>query len=190
MAFVDIMRLLSVRSSEVGLEVNGDRYDEFYNVLNLHLAEFRSCIEGFSTFLDPEAHEALRQVDGYLSWAAGKVADKPAHAAGRLEFAQTMAEAAVALNRFLKSFGGGTYSSEVAAVDAALRVASETKSPENSVQNADTLPLRFAAQTELLRGRGAGRPRPRGIWYDANKDLAVGYFLIDHHILTRILAEQ
>jgi hypothetical protein len=183
--FVDVMRLLSIRASESGLQTNGDRYDEFYELAGLHLAEFRSNIEGFAGSLEPTPHEALRRVDRHLSWATSKLATKPASAAGRLEFVDLMRETAVTLERFLRDNGGPSYQAEVDAVDTALREVSSKPSHDGVESSEDRLIFRLQAQNALLRVRGGPRPRPQGIWYDANNDLALAYFLIDHHMLTQ-----
>lgn len=183
MIFVDVMRLLSVRSSESGLEINGNRYEEFYELAGLHLAEYRSNIEGFAGLLEPDSHEALRRVDRWLSWAISKLGNKPTTATGRLEFADLMRETAITLERFLKDNGGPSYLSERDAVEAALQAARKESQNERVAGRRDILALRMSAQNKLLQNPGSPHPKPQGIWYDANNDLAVGYFLIDHHIL-------
>jgi hypothetical protein len=75
--FVNVMRLLWIRVSPVALAFNGQRNDEFRQIADLHLAEYRSNIEGFAGVLDAPSHELLRKIDRRLTWAIARLGGLP-----------------------------------------------------------------------------------------------------------------
>ena len=186
--FVDVMRLLWIRSSVSALRYNGERYDEFYQLAELHLAEYRSNIEGFAGSLEPAAHEAVRRIDRRLTWAISKLGARPEMATGCLEFEVLMRETGKALVIFLEGAYHEPYQREVVAVEQALRTASSDTTDGQDEPLERAFYMRLRAQDALVRDRGSEQPTPPGVWYDIDNDLAMPYFLIDHHLLTRFAA--
>jgi hypothetical protein len=185
MTFVDAMRLLWVCASAVAMNVNGPRYDEFRQLAELHLAEFRSNIEGFAASLDASSHESLRRIDRRLSWAIVRLGGKPQRRPGLDELKELLAETAEIIDAFLERNGGPAFQEAKQNALAALET-TETASTRGAGSPADGhFRWRLEAQTEYLRNSSRSRPAPRGILYDPDNELAFGYFSIDRAILAR-----
>jgi hypothetical protein len=181
--FVDVMRLIWVRASAAAMSFNGERYDEFRQIADLHLAEFRSNIVGFAGSLDAASHESLRKIDRRLTWAIARLGAAHLSPAEIRDLQELAAETAEFIGAFLTRNGGAAF---LLAEQSAL-LAFENTPPEpgrDSQSSVDrSFHRRLRAQTEYLRRWGRSRPLPRGILYDPDNVLAFGYFVIDRAIL-------
>lgn len=185
MIFVDIMRLLWVRASAAQMRASGHRHDEFREVAELHLMEYRSNIEGFATSLDPPSHELLRQADRRLSWVIRLLQEKPLEAYGYLEQAELMTETAETIARFLAVGGGPEYAAAQAKASEALRSAEAEVEPGDALAD-DFFHKRWRAQTAYLRSFPQSEPAPPNVLSDVDNRLAFGYFTIDRAILASL----
>ncbi|MEU4237085.1 hypothetical protein [Actinoplanes sp. NPDC026619] len=149
----------------------------------LHLAEFRSNIEGFAGSLDPSSHESLRKIDRRLTWAIARLGAEHQSPGELQELTELVSETADFIATFLARNGGPAFHE---AEQSALR-ALENTGPDpvgDSEGAADrSFRRRLQAQTEFLRIAGRSRPTPRGILFDPDNELAFGYFSIDRAIL-------
>jgi hypothetical protein len=97
-----------------------------------------------------------------------------------------MTETAEIVAIFLERDGGRVFQEAKRFALLALKI-SEDKTVRESGTSADRqFRWRLDAQAEYLRKSGRNRPAPRGILYDADNELAFGYFSIDRAILTEM----
>ncbi len=183
MTFVDVMRLLWVCTSAAAMRSNGPRYEEFHQIAELHLSEFRSNIEGFAGSLDAGSHESLRRIDRRLSWAVARLGGRPRSGGGLTELRGTMEETAEMIGTLLEHAGGPDFREARRGALAAVDATEEAVGEDPGDADDRLFRWRLAAQTEYLRTSGRTRPAPRGILYDPDNRLAFGYFSIDRAIL-------
>jgi hypothetical protein len=181
--FVDVMRLLWIRAAPVALAANGERHDEFRQIAELHLAEFRSNIEGFAGVLDPSSHETMRKIDRRLTWAISRLGGSPTRREALEELEDLARETAEMLELFLRRHGGHIFAGAMDDALTALRDSADAVSQESEEGKNRTFRWRLAAQTIYLDRSRRGRPAVRGILYDPDNELAFGYFSIDWAIL-------
>jgi hypothetical protein len=101
------------------------------------------------------------------------------------ELNELISETAEIIATFLERDGGQVFQE---AKECALEALKNTRNdnPHTSETHTDRkFRWRLEAQTEYLRKSGRDRPAPRGILYDADNELAFGYFSIDRAMLTK-----
>ncbi|GAA4028375.1 hypothetical protein GCM10022232_87790 [Streptomyces plumbiresistens] len=183
--FVDIMRLLYVRTSPRAFSVNIDRYEEFIKIATLHASTLRSNIEGFATALTPEAHGLCRRTEQRLLWMIDRLAEPPRAPVTEERYFTLVNGVAAELITFSQKEGGRRYQNEQQAIDAALHSVGEFRGDggESGTLN-DLWRYRLNVQSEFLRSTQADSGvSVRGIRGDFDNRYSLGYFLLDSKLL-------
>ncbi|MFF9264096.1 MULTISPECIES: hypothetical protein [Streptomyces] len=182
--FVDIMRLLYVRTSPHAFSANIDRYEEFVKIANLHASTLRSNIEGFATVLTPEAHSLCRRAEQRLLWMADRLSVPPPEPVAEERYFALMNGVAEELVAFSKKEGGSRYQSERQVIDAVRQSIGEFRFNGGEGGLNDLMRYRLDAQSELLRSTPPDSSfTVRGIRDDFDNRYSVGYFLLDSDLL-------
>lgn len=183
--FVDIMRLLYVRTSPHAFSANIDRYEEFVKIATLHASTLRSNIEGFATALTPEAHSLCRRTEQRLLWMIDRLSEPPPAPVTEERHFSLMNGVATEFVAFSRKEGGRRYQSERQAIDAALQYIGEFPGDrgESGTLN-DLMRYRLSVQSELLRSAQPDSSfTVRGIRDDFDNRHSFGYFLLDSELL-------
>ena len=77
MCFVDVMRLTSVASSPAALRVNLDRYPEFVDIADQHLADLRTQTTRLSVTDAARIAKTVGEVERGIAWAIGRLRRGP-----------------------------------------------------------------------------------------------------------------
>ncbi|KOU15019.1 hypothetical protein ACR3S4_28050 [Streptomyces sp. CH8.1] len=183
--FVDIMRLLYVRTSPSSFSANVDRYEEFIKIAALHASTLRSNIEGFATALAPEAHSLCRRTEQRMLWMIDRLAEPPRAPVVEDRYFSLMNGVAEELLAFSRKEGGRRYRNERQAIDAALLAVGEFAGGSDNSRNLDDLwRYRLSVQSELLRSTQVDSGYAvRGIRDDFDNRYSFGYFLLDGRLL-------
>jgi hypothetical protein len=184
MCFVDVMRLASVAASPAAQDANADRYPEFVDVADQHLAELRAQATRLGPNTDLSVAEKLTEVERGIAWAVARLRRSPRLDRPWLEFAVVLAQIAERVDALAKAAGPDYYSSRLSEVASPLNVAEAT--PFTQADPDTFVRARFAAQDGVLaEAAHAGKFSPATIRDDMNQRLAVPYFAIDLALLRR-----
>ncbi|GLY86138.1 hypothetical protein Airi02_040670 [Actinoallomurus iriomotensis] len=180
--FVDVMRLLFVRSSDGPLQVNHPRYAYFVRLAHQHLAELRSHIEGSATALDSDTHEKYRRVERRLSWCIAQMQDVPTSPDYQRNLYTLLSETATVIFDLLLQADGKN--------QAFLVIARSCVSKASSMRREDAKQVgifldRSDAQTLMLKELVPERRPISSIVQDVDCDYSIPYFMIDYLLLTR-----
>jgi hypothetical protein len=180
MSFVDIMRLLTVRSSPLAFQHNHERYSEFVETTRTHLTELEKYVTRYSTFLPPEVMSNQNLVERQLNWALNRLSRKPLQANLDLMLFVKIQELSEYINSFCQKSGHKRYQADWDLVTGEMsRIIEMVKQPEASINIDDFVKMRFGFQQTLLEKYKT----LRSIGSDANFDLSFLYFVIDYYML-------
>lgn len=184
MVFVDLMRLLYVRSGTLAYNANAGRYTAFIEIADQHFGDLRSRIATYSLALDTKSHEEINQMELRLSWMLGRLKSQPNPAVSHEAYFQKMRKIGEALRRFCDANVSEQYQNchqnAEAQIESILkRYPLDLSSPDETWQ------LRLETQTQLLKAM----PTSDGVQIltihdDMDQNLAVLYFAIDYLLLT------
>lgn len=175
--FVDVMRLLSVRSSAEARDANADGIPYFKELAARHRSDLREDLTRAGRGLP--AVEPFGRLESALTWSMWTLDDPRSHAALSDDAVhQQLAEAAEILAETLDR--SGKYLAERRAAETAVAAALESP---------DTVSLphgpRGRAQAELLDRRNSTDHRLRSVQEDVDNELGIPYFWIDYLLLQR-----
>ncbi|MEU2041702.1 hypothetical protein [Nocardia niwae] len=175
--FVDVMRLLTVRSSTETARANADGVSYFKELATRHRSDLREDLTRAGR--DLPAVEPFGRIEAALTWSMWTLDDPRSHAALsddaiRHQLAETAEILAEVLDR------SGTYQAERRAAETAVAAALESPDPV-------LLPHgpRGRAQSGLLDRRDRTGRRLRSVQEDVGNELGIPYFWIDHLLLQR-----
>ncbi|MFF0000734.1 hypothetical protein [Streptomyces avermitilis] len=183
--FVDVMRLLYVRTSPRAFSANIDRYGEFVKIATLHASTLRSNIEGFATALTPEAHSLCRRTEQRLLWMIDRLSERPPEPVMEERHFSFMNGVAAEFLAFSQKEGGQRYQSERQVIDAALQSIGEFRRGGGELRSfSDLMEYRLSVQSELLRSvQPDSTLAVRTIRDDFDNRYSFGYFLLDSELL-------
>lgn len=69
-AFVDVMRLIYIHSSEAAHKANAGRYQEFIDTATMRVTDLRGTLQGLVAVMDPADYATCRTIERRLSWMA------------------------------------------------------------------------------------------------------------------------
>ncbi|MEU1955661.1 caspase family protein [Nocardia rhamnosiphila] len=175
--FVDVMRLLSARSSAEARSANDDGIPYFKELAARHRSDLREDLTRAGRGLP--AVEPFGRLEAALTWSMWTLDDPRSHAALSDDAVhQQLAEAAEILAEILDR--SGKYRAERRAAETAVAAA---------LESLDTVSLphgpRGRAQTELLDRRDGTDRRLRSVQEDVDNELGIPYFWIDYLLLQR-----
>ncbi|MFD8004951.1 hypothetical protein [Streptomyces mirabilis] len=184
-AFVDVMRILYVRSSLAAFSSNIDRHEEFVKLAMLHAATLRSNIEGFATALTPEAHSLCRRTEQRLLWMIDRLSQTPSDPVAETQSFSRMNQMAMELVDFCQREGGRKFQIDQQAISEALRSVRESQTGLHEPASLDELfRFRLRAQSEFLRSSQIpSSSTVQGIRDDFDNRYSIGYFLLDCALL-------
>jgi hypothetical protein len=183
--FVDIMRLLFVRSANLAYRDNHPRWSRFVRLAEMHLAALSGAITALATVLDPESFLASRSVEHRLRWMLNRIATDQGRATSEPMTFDVMYDTSIDLGRFLQEASPGSYKT------ALLHSLAATSFVLNEVAGRvptmdDVFRFRLGAQQHLF-DTGAIEARFREtIADDVDNHAALHYFAIDKFVLAMV----
>jgi hypothetical protein len=193
---VDLVRLYVIRWSSRAYRVNSARYDEFVQMLRLHLANLQSNLEGLALGAQPSAYEQARQIERRIAWLANYLNNKPVSAARPQQWElESIISTTKLAGEFMRATVAAEFTGNLMKARDATAGLDEIESPEKSDAAADKfLSMRLRSQSNLLERDPSLRPEvlrgyPNGgfgIWYDLDQKLAPFYFAIDFMLFSCI----
>jgi hypothetical protein len=190
MLFVDLMRLLYVASSDLARNANAERYHEFVDLAEQHLADFKSRKASFVTLFDQRFKEQLDSLEMRLSWMLGRlriiVRDHgPRVGTNRNHYYATMMKVADQLDELCSLAAIPDYDRIVESVCNNIEVLVRTPGAVEAKSLDSLWRLRLSVQSILLKGRSV-----RSIVEDMDHDFAVTYFAVDRQLLRHLTNRQ
>ena len=176
---VDILRLCCVRWSSRAYSSNVSRYGEFVNIAQMHFADVRSSIEGLALGAEPSDYEFARKMELRLGWIIDKIGIKP-------EFSQEPPQAvySIVLETHAEIHQFLVAESIIHRISKLVAEIEPSILDKTSIDDMNKFFFRrMVAQNELLKLQGRNSSSVRGIWFDVDQELALGYFVIDSILL-------
>jgi hypothetical protein len=184
--FVDVMRLLYVRSSAEACAANIDRYDEFIGIATLHASSLQSTIGGFAVALDPAVHTLCRKVEQRLSWMVRSLSKD----AGIIQIEQDQLELMAATGQILASFivkeRDHRYIAALKAADEALAGSGFPQDKQAKLEPGELMRYRLPAQSRVLENNQQVLRALQTIANDIDNELAIYYFALDQKLLSAL----
>jgi hypothetical protein len=178
MLFVDLMRLLSVISSDAVRSANVARYNEFLDMADQRLLDLRSTYILFARYLTPKIIEQIHPLDSQLSWILLRLRRGP-HLDTRS--CNICIETLYEISKWVASLCELSFPGEYRAIRERVEAVTNAHSPDLSISSInEVFDLRLAIQSELVRSRHD----LRSIIEDRHLKLAVEYFCLDRHLLS------
>lgn len=185
-SFVDVMRLLNVHSSAETYRVNIGRYAEFVAMAGMHVDDLRGTMQGFSAVIEPSSYALCRTVERRLAWLVRVLSVPKGGPTDCLEELGLMAATGEVLARFMAGEDGKRFSAARDAAEGALRECGFAADDRACARPQEILRYRMPAQSQMIKDNHSLAAMPRGIYYDADNELAVYYFALDCQLLTEI----
>jgi hypothetical protein len=183
-SFIDVMRLVYVYSSAEAHEVNISRYADFVEMARMHVDDLRGTMQGFSAVIDPSSYALCRTVERRLAWLVRVLSAPKPGPASCLEELRLMAATGKLLAKFIAADDDQRLSAARDAAEAALRECGFAADGRAGPQ--EVLRYRMLAQTQMITDNPSLAVEPRGIYYDADNELAVYYFALDQRLLAEM----
>lgn len=182
MCFVDVMRLTSVAASPAALRVNLDRYPEFVDIADQHLADLRTQITRLSVADGPGIVKTRGEVERGIAWAIARLRRGPTLDRSWPEFATMLVEIAGRVDALAKSVSPEYYAARVGVISRQIRaIDSSLRTPDDFVR------ARFQTQSVVLSELSSADKAPvTTVRDDMDSRLAVPYFAIDLALLRRV----
>jgi TIR domain len=176
---VDILRLCCVRWSSSAYSSNVSRYNEFVNIAQVHFTDMRSSLEGLALDAEPSDYEFARKMELHIGWIIDKIGTKPEFPQEPLQAVYSIVlETHAAIYQFLVV---------ESIVHKILKLVAEIEPSilhKTSIDDMNKFfSRRMAAQNELLKLQERNSSSVRGIWFDVDQELGLGYFVIDSILL-------
>jgi len=185
-SFVDVMRLLDIHSSTEAYKVNIGRYAEFVAMARMHIDDLRGTMQGFSAVIEPSSYALCRTVERRLAWLLRVLSVPKSGPADCVEELRLMAATGELLAQFMAGDDGKRFSAANDAAGNALHECGFAAHDRASARPQEILRYRMSAQSQMIKDNQSLTAMPRGIYYDADNELAVYYFALDHRILTEM----
>ena len=188
--FVDIMRLAVVAGSPRARSANEPRYDEFVDIADAHLADLRTQLTRLGADAAIELAAAGESVERGIAWALTRLRRAPHMNPAWIEFMPRLHEIAEKVDNLATSASAEYYRMRLAEVTSIIaehlpsQIMSLDRDPDLFSHH------RFALQTVVLNEmRARGRFAIATIRDDADRRLAIPYFLIDLTLLRKLVNE-
>ena len=183
---VDLMRLFYVVASDAAYKANASRYAAFLGIADRHFADLRGTLAQFATALDAASHQRLVTLQRRLSWMQDQLRVGPSARKRTDAYRMAMRESAVSVEEFCLRIAPEVYSQEAERVD---RIMAEFHTPQTSepwsLSADEAFHLRLTIQSRFLaERRDAGEATLFTIGDDMDQRFGIGYFVIDHRLLT------
>jgi hypothetical protein len=180
MSFVDMMRLLDVRSSPLAFRHNQERYEEFVGIAKDHLEELDNLIKRYSTSLPTAVMTNENLIERQLRWAFTRLRTKPAQAILELDVFTKMQKISEYINSFCLRSGHKRYQTEWNLVASEMtEIATAAQQPHAMIGVDDFIRVRFGTQQTVLEKY----KDLRSVGDDSVYELSFLYFAIDYHML-------
>jgi hypothetical protein len=186
MIFVDIMRLLSVAGSDRAQIANADRYQEFVDIADLHLAELRAQLMRLTPNTSPDIGGLCLDVERRVAWVLTRLRRSPSLDRSWTEYANMMRELADTVHILNTALGQEYYLQRAREAGDVVDHVVQNMFSDGIPSDADTFVLmRFSIQSRVLVSiRESGPFAIATIRDDIDKRLAVPYFVIDRRLLS------
>jgi hypothetical protein len=164
---VDLLRFCCIRWSPKAFDANHERYDEFVRITRLHLANWRSNLEGLALGAEPGAYEQAWQIGFQLAWLADQLSQVPNCSRRPGPEYQIVLKTMHQIGEFLIALTREEFEDHLATARAIIKDLDRIRSPEESDEAADDFfHARQSAQEKLIRLKPT---LGLGIWYDISQ---------------------
>jgi hypothetical protein len=185
MIFVDIMRLLCVAGSDLARTANAHRYQEFVDIADLHLSEFRAHLTRLTPTASSNIGGICLDVERRVAWVLTRLRRAPGLDRSWREYASIMRETADVVDALDTALGQEYYLQRAMetrdAVDHLVQSMFRGEIPPDANTFVRT---RFSIQSMILVSIRESDPFAIAtIRDDIDKRLAVPYFVIDRRLL-------
>jgi len=185
-AFVDIMRLIYIHSSEAANNANASRYREFVDTAATRVNDLRGTLQGLVAVMDPEEYATCRTIERRLSWMTHIFSVGRGASTIYIPGLKIMADSGELLAGFISKEDDKRYTGAIHSAETALRECGFTSHQWVGFALGEIMSYRHPAQNQMLSNNSGLKSRAKGIYYDIDNELAIYYFALDQRLLAEI----
>jgi len=188
--FVDVMRLFNVAGGERVREANRSRYEEFVDMADQHLSEFRTHVTRLAGESDSHLVRSCSEVENGLAWVITRLRRGPALDRPWRDFVVIMARLGEKTNALAEVATPDYYASRRGEVLKVVERVLQQSQISISEQSSDEYVhvRHFAQQLVLDNMRETAAIAIATVRDDMDRVLAIPYFTIDLILLRRLVA--